>query len=135
SNYVTGFTYRWDRFRAPVAGRYRVRFSGYTLWAAPGGIAIKFANEQDKVGTPRPPRAETPNYDKISPGRRYEPITVYTRGGLKNRRVGAFDVTPEPGVQDIGEVWLLANETLVPDASRFYRSRPDNFVNPLMQED
>ena len=32
SNYVTGFTYRWDSFRAPVAGRYRVRFSGYTLW-------------------------------------------------------------------------------------------------------
>ncbi|MES2462297.1 MAG: DUF1587 domain-containing protein, partial [Armatimonadota bacterium] len=42
SNYVTGFTYRWDQFRAPVAGRYRVRFSGYTLWAAPGGSARRF---------------------------------------------------------------------------------------------
>ncbi|HEY1109856.1 MAG TPA: DUF1587 domain-containing protein, partial [Opitutaceae bacterium] len=31
SNYVTGFTYRWDGFRAPVAGRYRIKFSGYTL--------------------------------------------------------------------------------------------------------
>ena len=38
SNYVTGFTYRWDEFRAPIAGRYRVRFSGHTLWCAPGGI-------------------------------------------------------------------------------------------------
>ncbi|MES2691960.1 MAG: DUF1587 domain-containing protein, partial [Verrucomicrobiota bacterium] len=25
SNYVTGFTYRWDGFRAPVAGRYRIK--------------------------------------------------------------------------------------------------------------
>ena len=35
SNYVTGFTYRWDPFKAPVAGRYRIRFNGYTLWVAP----------------------------------------------------------------------------------------------------
>ena len=52
-----------------------------------------------------------------------------------NRRVGEFDLTPTPAVHDIGEVWLLGNETLVPDASRFYRSRPNNFRNPLMQED
>ena len=37
-----------------------------------------------------------------------------------NRRVGEFDLTATPAVYDIGEVWLLANETLVPDASRFY---------------
>jgi hypothetical protein len=52
-----------------------------------------------------------------------------------NRRVGAFDVTPTPAVYDIGDVWLLAGETLVPDASRLYRSRPPNFRNPLMQKD
>ncbi|MSU48821.1 MAG: DUF1592 domain-containing protein [Opitutus sp.] len=132
SNYVTGFTYRWDGFRAPVAGRYRVRFSGYTLWAAPGGTTKRFANEQDKVGTSRPPNPSVPDYDQISPGRRNEPITVYTRNGIMNRRVGEFDLTPEPTVYDIGEVWLLANETLVPDASRLYRSRPNNFKNPLM---
>jgi hypothetical protein len=73
-----------------------------------------------------------PNYDQLSPGRTVEPITVYTRNGVLNRRVGDFDLTPEPAVHDIGEVWLLANETLVPDASRFYRSRPNNFRNPLM---
>jgi hypothetical protein len=134
-NYVTGFTYRWDGFRAPVAGRYRIRFSGYTLWVAPGGIQIRFANERDKVGKPQPPKPQIPNYDEISPGRRDESITVYTRNGVMNRRVGEFDLTPEPSVHDIGEVWLLANETLVPDASRFYRSRPNNFRNPLMQED
>src|SRR4029079_7785265 len=77
----------------------------------------------------------TPDYDQISRGRTVEPITVYTRNGVMNRRVGEFDLSPEPDVYDIGEVWLLANETLVPDASRFYRSRPNNFRNPLMTED
>jgi hypothetical protein len=132
SNYVTGFTYRWDGFRAPVAGRYRIRFSGHTLWAAPGGIAQRYADESDRRGTPRPPNPNVPNYDQLSPGRTVEPITVYTRNGVLNRRVGGFDLTPEPAVHDLGEVWLLANETLVPDASRFYRSRPNNFRNPLM---
>lgn len=135
SNYVTGFTYRWDGFRAPVAGRYRVRFSGYSLWVAPGGVTRRFASEHDHVGTPRPPNPNVGDYDRISAGRRHEPITVYTRNGVMNRRVGAFDVTPEPAVHDLGEVWLLANETLVPDASRFYRSRPNNFRNPLMTPD
>ncbi len=132
SNYVTGFTYRWDGFRAPVAGRYRVRFSGYTMWTAPGGISMRFANEQDRQGTPRPPNPNVPDFDRLSPGRTVEPVIVYTRNGVMNRRVGEFDLTPEPAVYDLGEVWLLANETLVPDAARFYRSRPNNFRNPLM---
>lgn len=132
SNYVTGFTYRWDGFRAPVAGRYRIRFSGYTVWVPPGGIQMRFAGENDKKGTPRPPNLNVGDYDRIAPGRRDESITVYTRNGVMNRRVGEFDLTPEPAVHDVGEVWLLANETLVPDASRFYRSRPNNFRNPLM---
>jgi Protein of unknown function (DUF1592)/Protein of unknown function (DUF1588)/Protein of unknown function (DUF1585)/Protein of unknown function (DUF1587)/Protein of unknown function (DUF1595)/Planctomycete cytochrome C len=136
SNYVTGFTYRWDGYRAPVAGRYRVRFSGYTLWAGPGGFQRRFANGSDRVGVPRPPEKHLPNYDLISPGRTTENISVYTRNGVMNRRVGEFDITPEPAVQDIGEVWLLANETLAPDATRFFRSRPPgNFHNPLMTPD
>ena len=135
SNYVTGFTYRWDQFRAPVAGRYRIRFSGYTLWVPPGGIQMSFKNEQDKVGKARPPNKNVGDYDRPQPGRTEEPITVYTRNGVLNRRVGEFDLTPTPAVHDIGEVWLLANETLVPDASRFYRSRPENFRNPLMTPD
>ena len=102
------------------------------MWCAPGGTSNSFANSEDRVGKPRPPNKNTPNYDEISPGRTTEPITVYTRNGVMNRRVGEFDLNPEPGIYDIGEVWLLANETLVPDASRFYRSRPSGFVNPLM---
>jgi hypothetical protein len=119
SNYVTGFTYKWDRFKAPVAGRYRIRFSGYTLWVAP---------QQGK-------NAHLADWEHISKGRRDEAINVYTRNGVMNRHVGSFDLTPDPGVHDIGEVWLVAGETLVPDASRFYRSRPNNFRNPLMTKD
>jgi mono/diheme cytochrome c family protein len=135
SNYVTGFSYRWDQFRAPVAGRYRIKFSGYTLWVPPGGIERAYKNERDHTGTERKRSPYLGDYDNPQPGRRDEPITVYTRNGLMNRRVGAFDLTPEPAVHDVGEVWLLANETLVPDASRFFRSRPTNYRNPLMQKD
>ncbi len=119
SNYVTGFRYSWDGFRAPVAGRYKVRFSGYSIWVAP--------LEGD--------RKHLPDFEKVTTGRRYEPVTVYTRNGVMNRRVGEFDLTPEPRVHDVGEVWLVAGETLVPDASRLYRSRPNNFRNPLMEAD
>jgi hypothetical protein len=100
---VTGFSYRWDQFRAPVAGRYRVRFSGYTLWVPPGGIQMSFKGEQDKVGKPRPPNKNVGDYDRPQPGRNNEPITVYTRNGAMNRRVGEFDLTPTPAVHDIGE--------------------------------
>jgi hypothetical protein len=135
SNYVTGFTYRWDQFRAPVAGRYRIRFSGYTLWLPPGGIQMSFKGEKDRVGTPRSPSPNYGDYDRPQPGRTEEPITVYTRNGVMNRRVGEFNLTPDPVVYDLGEVWLVGNETLVPDASRFYRSRPNNFRNPLMTKE
>ena len=137
-NYVTGFGSSWRTFRAPVAGRYRLRFSGYTIWVGPGGCTYQFAGEKDKVGWPKPPDWFRPNSDVISPGRRYEPITVYAKGGAQNRRLGGFDVTPEPAVHELGEVWLLANEYVVTDASRFFRSRPGgptHWQNPLAQAD
>ena len=119
SNYVTGFTYNWDKFKAPVSGRYRIRFKGYTLWVAPLPA----------------PKSHLPDWEHISAGRRDEAINVYTRGGVLNRHVGSFDLTPEPAVHDVGDVWLVAGETLVPDASRFFRSRPNNYRNPLMTAD
>ncbi|MES2691959.1 MAG: DUF1592 domain-containing protein, partial [Verrucomicrobiota bacterium] len=97
-----------------------------------GGVGRSFKGENDKVGTARPPNPNLGDFDHPQPGRRNEPVTVYTRNGIMNRRVGEFDLTPEPAVYDVGEVWLLANETLVPDASRLYRSRPSNFRNPHM---
>ena len=44
SNYATGFSSRWASFRAPVAGRYRVRFSGYTIWVGGNGASCGFCN-------------------------------------------------------------------------------------------
>jgi hypothetical protein len=137
SNYVTGFTSAWKNYRAPVAGRYRVRFSGYTAWAAPNGYQHRFSNPGDTVGEPGPRLWYLPNFDDISRGRRDEPITIYSQGPTMNRRIGAFDLTPEPTVHELGAVWLHAGESLVTDASRFYRSRPiqPNPVNPLAEKD
>jgi hypothetical protein len=60
---------------------------------------------------------------------------VYAQGPTDVRRLGAFDVTPEPAVYDVGTVWLAANESLVTDASRFFRNRPGTAANPLAQRD
>ena len=76
-----------------------------------------------------------PNFDDVSPGRRNEPITVYARDGSNNRRLGAFDLTPEPLVNEVEPVWLLANEMIVSDSTRFYRSRPPKYTNILAQRD
>jgi hypothetical protein len=139
SNYVTGFDSKWNNFRAPVAGRYNLRFSGYTLWVGPGGSSRSFSTGPERREVIRPPSWFRPNFNDVQPGRRYEPITVYAQGGITNRRLGGFDVTPEPATNELKDIWLLANEYLVTDASRFYRSRPTgfqgDFTNPLAQRD
>ena len=139
SNYVTGFGSRWSSFRAPVAGRYSVKFSGYTIWVGGGGRGQRYKNGQDKEGSPGPAYWFRPEADDISIGRRYEPITIYSQGGASNRHLGGIDLQVEPSEQGLGEVWLLGNEFLVTDASRFYRSRPTGFqggfTNPLAQRD
>jgi hypothetical protein len=141
SNYVTGFDSRWNMFRAPATGKYRLRFSGYTVWVGPNGDSWNLQGPpgQPKKEAYRKPSWFRPNYDNISRGRRYEPITVYAQGGVANRRIGGFDVTPEPGIQEVGAVWMHQNEYIVTDASRFYRSRPTGFqggfTNALAQRD
>ena len=139
SNYVTGFASNWNSFVAPISGRYRVRFSGYTLWVGGGGHHQIFANGRDETGRPGPRHWFKPDYDTVFPGRRNEPIIVYAEGGTMNRRIGEFDLTPEPAVQEAGDVWLVTNENLVTDSARFYRSRPTGFqggfTNPLAQRD
>jgi hypothetical protein len=147
SNYSTGFGSTWGGFRAPVAGRYRLRFCGYTVWVGPGGTrrpTVSFIGKTPKGGDPTqiailPPEWYRPNFRDISPGRRYEPITIYAKGGTLNRRIGAFDITPEPGVGAVDDVWLMANDVIVTDATRFFRSRPtgtpDGYTNPLAQRD
>lgn len=97
---------RFGGFRAPVAGRYRLRFSGYSIWMAA-------------------------DFKKVTPGHRPEPVSFYAETPPRTLRyLGSFDVKPEPTDQE-AEVWLLAGETIRPDAARLFRSRPPDFKNPL----
>jgi len=101
---------QFNRFRAPVTGRYRLRFSGYTVWMAP-------------------------NYKSVSRGRRTEPVTIYSDTSPRLlRKLGGFDFGPDPTTHEI-EVWLLAGETIRPDAARLVRSRPPDFKNPNLEAD
>src|SRR5207344_1264243 len=75
--------------------------------------------------------------DNISKGRRDEPITITAETPPRLlRKLGDFDVTPEPGVQEL-DVWLLAGEMIRPDAGRLFRSRPGagRWQNPLAEKD
>jgi Protein of unknown function (DUF1592)/Protein of unknown function (DUF1588)/Protein of unknown function (DUF1585)/Protein of unknown function (DUF1587)/Protein of unknown function (DUF1595)/Planctomycete cytochrome C len=127
----------WDNFRAPVAGKYRVRWSGYTVWVGPNGHSTSTVTKAD--GTKElihgEPQWHYPNGGDVSAGRRNEPITVYAQGPIDVRRVGEFDLTPEPAVYDLGVITLAENEALVTDASRFFRNRPGSASNPLAQRD
>lgn len=131
-----GFFYLYDNFRAPVGGRYRVRFKGYTLWVGPYGYARSFTGESDKVGTPKPPEWWRPNPDDVSVGRRNEPITVYGQTQGLKRRLGSFEFATEPTVCEL-DLWLLAGEQLLPDAARLLRAKASASLrnNPFAQRD
>lgn len=112
---------KFNKFKAPVAGHYRLRFNGYTVWVGPGPTNKWFI----------------PDLDTVSQGRRSEPITVYSETPPHLlRKLGNFDVTPEPTVQGL-DVWLLAGETVRVDPARLFRSRPGagRFQNPLAEKD
>jgi hypothetical protein len=112
---------KFNSFRAPVAGRYKLRFNGYTVWVGPG-LSNKWF---------------IPNLDDVSKGRRSEPVTIYSETPPRLlRRLGEFDLTPEPSVNEL-DVWLLAGETIRPDAARLFRSRPGatRWQNPLAEKD
>jgi len=112
---------KFNRFRAPVPGRYKLRFNAYSVWVGPGESNKWFI----------------PNLDDISRGRRPEPVTIYSETPPHLlRKLGDFDVTPEPGVKEL-DVWLLAGETIRPDAGRLFRSRPGaaRWQNPLAEKD
>jgi hypothetical protein len=112
---------KFNQFKAPVAGHYKLRFNAYSVWVGPGESNHWFI----------------PNLDDISRGHRDEPMTITaeTPPGLL-RTLGDFDVTPEPAVHEL-EVWLLAGEMIRPDAGRLFRSRPGSgrWHNPLAEKD
>ncbi len=112
---------KFSNFKAPVAGRYKLRLMGQTVWVGPGPDKKWFI----------------PDLDNISKGRRSEPITVYSDTTPRQlRRQGTFDLTPEPAVHEL-DVWLLAGETIRVDAGRLFRSRPGagRWQNPLAEKD
>jgi Protein of unknown function (DUF1592)/Protein of unknown function (DUF1588)/Protein of unknown function (DUF1585)/Protein of unknown function (DUF1587)/Protein of unknown function (DUF1595)/Planctomycete cytochrome C len=110
---------KFNAFEAPAAGHYRLRFSAYSVWVGPGPEKKWWA----------------PDLDNVSAGRRPEPVTVYAETPPRLlRRLGSFDVSPEPSVHEL-DVYLLAGETIRPDAARLFRSRPPGFRNPLAEKD
>ena len=110
---------RFNQFKAPVPGRYKLRLSAHSFWAGP--------QPGDKWF--HPSRTEA------FPGRTREPITLYAEIPPRQMRYLAnVDVSPEPSVQEV-EVYLLKDETIRPDAVRLFRSRPPNWRNPLAEKD
>jgi len=110
---------KFNRFQAPMAGHYKLRFKTYTVWVGPGK-----GNKWD-----------IPDLDSIAPGRRDEPITIYSETPPRLlRRLGTFDAKIEPEVAEL-DVYLLAGESIRPDAARLFRSRPPNWHNPLAEKD
>ena len=112
---------KFNQFRAPVAGRYKLRFNAYSVWVGPGPTNKWFI----------------PDLDNISRGRRDEPITITAETPPRLlRHLGDFDVTPEPGIHEL-DVYLLAGEMIRPDAGRLFRSRPGaaRWQNPLAEKD
>ncbi len=141
STFSDAGAYSWGQFRAPIAGRYKLRFSGYSVWVSGGGIGRWFFEGQAEQKSPVYwlPVWHRPNLDEVWPGRRSEPIGVYAAAGQGLRRqVGAFDFHPEPGVNEI-EVILAAGEVMQTDGSRLFRTRvngtDEQYVNPLAQPD
>ncbi len=110
---------RFNQFKAPVPGRYKLRLSAHSFWAGP--------QQGEKWWHP--------SRDVASAGRTREPITLYAEIPPRQMRYLAnVDVSPEPSVQEV-EVWLLKDETIRPDAVRLFRSRPPNWRNPLAEKD
>ncbi len=101
---------RFGGFRAPYAGRYHLTFSAYSIQMSG-------------------------DYRSVSRARRSEPVSIYAETPPRSlRKLGWFDAGPDPTVAEM-DVWLLAGETIRPDAARLFRSRPPNHKNPLAGPD
>lgn len=120
SNYEPVEVY-FEKFIAPVSGRYRLRFKAYPVWVGPG------AGEKWFI----------PDLDNVSAGRRSEPVTIYSETPPRQlRTLGTFDVLPDAPIREL-DTWLLAGEIIRPDAARLFRSRPgaSRWRNPLAEKD
>ncbi len=110
---------RFNQFKAPVAGRYKLRLNAHSFWAGPESAE----------------RWWRPSRFVAAAGRTREPITLYAEIPPRQMRYLAnVDVSPDPSLQEV-EVYLLKDETIRPDAVRLFRSRPPNWRNPLAEKD
>lgn len=110
---------KFNQFRAPVPGYYKLRFNAYSVWVGPGQGSKWYI----------------PNLDVVSRGHRDEPVTITSETPPRLlRKLGDFDVTPEPELHEV-DAWLLAGEMIRPDAGRLFRSRPGpaRWQNPLAE--
>jgi mono/diheme cytochrome c family protein len=127
--------YGWG-YNAPVAGRYRIRLKGYSVWVSGGGIGRWFYEGQgaEKAPVYWLPVWHRPNADEIWPGRNDEPIGIYAQSPGRTRSIGVMDFTPKPSVGEI-EVQLAGGESIRTDAMRLFRTRvngtDEQYVNPL----
>src|SRR5260221_12799675 len=102
-----------------MPGRYKLRFNAFSFWAGPESDAKWWK----------------PDRTKVSPGRTREPVSIYSETPPRLlRKLGAFDVTPEPAVQEL-DVWLLAGEAIRPHAPPLFRSGPSDSPNPPAGKD
>jgi mono/diheme cytochrome c family protein len=131
--------YGWG-FNAPVAGRYRIRLKGYSVWVSGGGIGRWFYEGQgaEKAPVYWLPVWHRPNADEIWPGRNNEPIGIYAQSSGQTRPVGVMDFTPKPTVGEV-EVQLAGGESIRTDAMRLFRTRvngtDEQYVNPLATQE
>ena len=131
--------YSWS-FRAPVGGRYRLRFKGYSVWVGGGGIGRWFyeGSGEEKAPVYWLPVWHRPELDEVWPGRTTEPMGVYATSSGQKRPVGSFDLPPDPTICEM-EVTLAPGEAIQTDGSRLFRTRvsgtDEQYVNPRAQED
>ena len=106
---------KFNKFRAPVDGHYKIRVCAHSFWAGPES----------------PLKWWRPSQKNVSAGRTREPVSLYSEAPPRQmRKLGTFEVGPEPTIGEM-DVVLLKGETIRPDAVRFFRSRPGGFRNPL----
>ncbi len=106
---------KFNKFRAPVDGHYKIRVCAHSFWAGPES----------------PQKWWRPSQKSVSAGRTREPVSLYSEAPPRQmRKLGTFEVGPEPTTGEM-DVVLLKGETIRPDAVRFFRSRPGGFRNPL----
>lgn len=125
---------KFNQFKAPMAGRYKIRLNAFSVWVGPSKAVL---GKDGKMPSPASVKWWIPDLDDVTLGHRSEPITIYSEQPPRLlRHLGNFDAQPTPAVNEL-DVWLLEGETIRPDPSRLFRSRPgaSRWQNPLAEKD